>query len=340
MALIDTENLLQPISEGEPSGSNLDYDPAFLAFERTAAGKPEQQMGETVVPGEPPDWRAVETQAVELLGRTKDLRVVGRLVQSLLHRYGFHGLFEGLSLLKQMLEKYWGPLHPQLDPEDNNDPTIRLTALGFLADSDFIAIVKAAPMVKSRSFGAISLREIAVASGEIPPSAGAPAIEMTAVEGAFQEVEIETLESAVQAIQSALGEVRAIEALFNQTLNVPCPDVAGLIKVLRQADQFASQRLASRKGVDAPADVDGAQVNGSGAPAVRMSGEILSRDDVVRTLDKICAYYTRSEPSSPLPILLQRCKRLATMSFIDIVREMAPEGLAHVEIIAGKQGDS
>jgi hypothetical protein len=34
---------------------------------------------------------------------------------------------------------------------------------------------------------------------------------------------------------------------------------------------------------------------------------------------------------------LQRCKRLATMSFIEIVREMVPDGLSQVEIIAGKR---
>jgi type VI secretion system protein ImpA len=60
----------------------------------------------------------------------------------------------------------------------------------------------------------------------------------------------------------------------------------------------------------------------------------------VRALDKICDYYARHEPSSPLPLLLQRCKRLATMSFIEIVREMVPDGLSQVEIIAGKREEN
>jgi type VI secretion system protein ImpA len=61
---------------------------------------------------------------------------------------------------------------------------------------------------------------------------------------------------------------------------------------------------------------------------------------VVRALDNICAYYRRHEPSSPLPLLLERCKRLATMSFIEIVREMVPDGIPQVEIIAGKREES
>jgi type VI secretion system protein ImpA len=71
-----------------------------------------------------------------------------------------------------------------------------------------------------------------------------------------------------------------------------------------------------------------------------LSGEIASRDDVVRALEKICDYYARHEPSSPLPLLLQRCKRLATMSFIEIVKEMVPDGMSQVEIIAGKREET
>jgi type VI secretion system protein ImpA len=53
-------------------------------------------------------------------------------------------------------------------------------------------------------------------------------------------------------------------------------------------------------------------------------------------LDRICAYYDRHEPASPLPMLLRRCKRLASASFLDIVRDLAPAGLPQVEILRGK----
>ena len=69
-----------------------------------------------------------------------------------------------------------------------------------------------------------------------------------------------------------------------------------------------------------------------------MSGEINSREDVVHVLDKICLYYERCEPSSPIPLLLQRSKRLVSANFMDIVRDLAPEGLAQVENLRGKDG--
>jgi type VI secretion system protein ImpA len=338
MPLIDTDNLLQPIAGDEPTGTNLEYDPAFTALERSAQGKPEQQIGETIVPSEPPDWKAVHEQAAALLGRSKDLRIVSHLVRALLHRSGFVGLSEGLSVVCGLLERYWAPLHPRLDPDDQHDPTIRISALALLSDPLLLAALRSAPLVQSRAFGAVSLRDIAVATGEIATAPDAPKIEMTAVEAAFQDVNDEALETTAKAITRSFEYLRTIEAAFTGSAGVPGPDVTGLTQLLNQANRAVGPRLERRKAAAAATATgdDPGRTNGTG-PRVASSGEITSREDVVRALDKICDYYARHEPSSPLPLLLQRCKRLATMSFIEIVREMVPDGLSQVELIAGKR---
>src|SRR5687767_1628436 len=225
MPLIDTENLLQPIAGEEPTGTNLEYDPAFAALERTAQGKPEQQIGETIVAGEPPDWKAVHEQAAALLGRSKDLRIVAHLVRALLHRHGFVGLAEGLAVVRGLLERYWAPLHPRLDPDDQHDPTMRISALALLSDTQLLAALRAAPLVQSRSFGAISLRDIAVASGEMAAPAAAPKIEMTSIEAAFQDVTDEALEQTAVAITKAVEHLRRIEVIFTDSAGVAGPDV-------------------------------------------------------------------------------------------------------------------
>jgi type VI secretion system protein ImpA len=336
--LIDTENLLQPIAGAEPTGTNLEYDPAFAALERIAQGKPEQQIGETIVPGEAPDWKVVHEQAAALLGRSKDLRIVSHLVRALLHRHGFVGLCEGLSVVCGLLERYWAPLHPRLDPDDQHDPTIRISALALLSDAQLLVALRSAPLVTSRAFGAVSLRDIAVASGEITAAADVPKMEMTAIEAAFQEVTDDALEATALVITHAVEHLRRIETAFTDAAGVAGPDVTGLTQVLNQANRAVGPRLERRKAAAAASSAAGesAVTNGTGARSA-LGGEIASRDDVVRALDKICDYYARHEPSSPLPLLLQRCKRLATMSFIEIVREMVPDGLSQVEIIAGKR---
>jgi type VI secretion system protein ImpA len=60
---------------------------------------------------------------------------------------------------------------------------------------------------------------------------------------------------------------------------------------------------------------------------------------VVRALERISAYYAKHEPSSPIPLLVERCKRLVTMGFLDIIRELAPDGVRQIETLSGeKQG--
>ena len=66
-----------------------------------------------------------------------------------------------------------------------------------------------------------------------------------------------------------------------------------------------------------------------------INGVVRSRDDVVMLLDKIIGYYERHEPSSPLPLLLARCRKLAALSFLDIVKDMAPAALQQVELLGG-----
>ena len=66
-----------------------------------------------------------------------------------------------------------------------------------------------------------------------------------------------------------------------------------------------------------------------------MPGIIASRDDVVRALDRVLDYYRAHEPSSPVPLLVQRAKRLVPLSFLDAMRELAPAGLKELQAVAG-----
>ena len=74
---------------------------------------------------------------------------------------------------------------------------------------------------------------------------------------------------------------------------------------------------------------------GSEKPSQPMSGEINSREDVVRVLDMACDYFKRHEPSSPVPLLLQRAKSLVAKDFMEILRDLTPAGVSQAEQIGG-----
>jgi len=72
------------------------------------------------------------------------------------------------------------------------------------------------------------------------------------------------------------------------------------------------------------------------APAA-IQGEIRSRQDALSMIDKVVQYLERTEPTNPAPLLLKRGKRFMTMSFVDIVREIAPDSIARIDAIAGPE---
>jgi type VI secretion system protein ImpA len=335
MAVLDLEKLLAPVAADAPAGPNLEYDPAFTALERAAAGKPEQVIGGAVTPEEPPEWNSVLTGSVELLGRTKDLRVAVLSARALLHKNGVSAFAEALSLLRGLVEQHWPAVHPQLDPDDGNDPTMRVTALSALATSGLMLALRQSPLVDSRALGPVSFADMFPATGS-PDSAR--------ISGVFESVELAALEQVTAAFAGASADLHAIDAVFEAQTGNRGPDFGALLDYFNKAHLALKQRLDLRKPAEssqeAGAETASAVAGAAPPPARGLSGDILTREDVVKALDKICEYYSRHEPASPVPVLAQRCKKLVTMSFFEILNELAPDGVKQAQIVMGKEDGS
>lgn len=349
MPTIDVDALLLPVTGDDPCGPDLEYDPEMRELEQSAQGKPEQHIGETFVPAEEPDWRDVRQRALALFDRTKDLRVAAYLVRALLRTSAFPGLADGLAVVRGLVEQHWEPLHPRLDPDDDNDPTMRVNIVMGLCDpEDFLGHVRNTPLVSAAALGRFSLRDLQLASGEAPPTASETPASMASIEGAFLEADLESLTLTAQSLDAALEHLRELESRITDHVgSSSAPNLDPLRRMIFQAAKIVKEKVAMRTGGEAPSgaeSLDGqapAGAPGAGRQAGQaLTGEIRSREDVVRALDKIIDYYQRSEPSSPLPILVRRCKRLVTAGFEDIVKNLIPDGLTQLESIKGPQEDA
>ena len=125
--------LLADVAPDAPCGANLEYDAEFLQLQERATPRAEQQYGDTVIPAEAPDWRAVERLALALSARTKDLRVIACLARSWIEQHGIPGYADALALVANLLERRWDDLHPRLDADGEPDPTLRMNALAEIA---------------------------------------------------------------------------------------------------------------------------------------------------------------------------------------------------------------
>ncbi len=130
------ERALAEVLINPPCGPNLDYNEEFLELETmTRPVTTPLTTGERVPR---PDWKWVELSSVSLLDRSKDLRIAVIVVRAWVFLHGVAGLAAGLGLVLSLLERYWSCVHPQLDPEDNNDPTMRINSLAALTHHEWL----------------------------------------------------------------------------------------------------------------------------------------------------------------------------------------------------------
>lgn len=342
MSALDIDKLLAPLSPDEPSGRVLDND--LWELDTLAQGKPERQMGDEVLPAEAPNWRAVREQALGLLQRSKDLRAVIHLARAEIRTRGLVGLSDALTLMSSLIAQHWDSVHPQLDPEDPeepNDPTERLNILRSLADPQTIVRdVREAPLVNARGLGTFAFRDIEIASGKLAGDAGA-APSLAEISAAFNAADKAELESTAKAVSNSQHALEGLSQQLNERVGYDrMPDFSNLSKQLQAIGVVFSTYMPS--AAVAPAAPESDAGTGAGpvvsAAAPRASGPIASREDAIRVLEEICRYFERHEPSSPVPLLLRRAKGLISKDFMDIIEDLAPNGLSQVELIRGSEG--
>ncbi|MDH0749420.1 type VI secretion system protein TssA [Pseudomonas sp. GD03842] len=331
--------LLAPVSASSPCGDNLEYDADFLELERNAQGKPERTMGEAVHPAEPPDWRQIEQFSVALLQRSKDLRITHFFLQSALALHGFQGLANGLTLINGLIGQYWSTLYPRLEADDHDDPTVRINVLSGIACQTTIRLLRESLLTRSRALGPISLRAALHASGL--QAVADEHLTPNELAGALRDSDPEHLSELRAALQEAHSTADAIEQFVSRQVgSARGVDLSALKQPLKQALQilgeYAStpERLAPlREGSQETAAVE---IN---ATMPRMCSDIANREGVISSLEQILSYYARHEPSSPLPLLLNRAKSLVHSDFAAIVRNLIPDGLSQFENLRGPEAE-
>lgn len=350
---MDLTELIRRHSDDEASGENLEYDPAFISLELAAQPGEERQIGDTVIAAEEPDWPEVINLALDVLNRSHDLRAAVFLANALLRTEGFGGFADATGYIRGILEYFWETCHPQLDADDDNDPTFRINAVSSLAGQDtIIRALRMTPLTESRAFGRITLRDMMIVDGEIAMSeAGENAPDAARINAAFQDTKPDKLAATRANVSKALQDVQAIGVVFDERTPGNGPELTPLertlVGLLRRFDTMgvmgeggapaeAAEKGAGASSGDAGASADsGGGGGGGGIGFSAAPGAVNSQADVRATLDRLIAYYKRAEPSSPIPMLLERAKRMVGADFLTIISEMAPEGRDNVYLIGG-----
>jgi type VI secretion system protein ImpA len=328
------ERLLKPISAEQACGPDLSDDPRFDELQTILRGTPEVEIGAVQKPAQPPDWRELKQKSEQFLGVSKDLRVAVMWCGSALRLEGLPGFRDGLLLIRGLLEQHWAALHPLLDPEDK-DPTQRLNILSALTTPrgsatgwlTFLDYLYAAPVCSRRGAAPITFEPLLTGQG--PAAAGsAPANsqEFAQATAAIRAAGAEPVAALRQTLVESTETLRAIDSFLTATLGAGGTiNFDELQKTLEAMSKALAPFLADGAGASAGEAEAGGTDTGSGSAGVSMTirGQIRSREEVLRQLENICAYYRQVEPSSPVPVLLRRAQKLVNMNFVQVVQELS-----------------
>lgn len=335
---MNIDDFLAPVTVEQPCGDNLEYDADFQAMEQAMQGKAEQQFGDTIIPAEPADWTTVEKLAVGLLSRTKDLRVMLALTQAWTKRRGLVGYADGLQLVQQALSLYWQPMYPLMEEFGETDPFYRINALAGLSDKSALTSALRNTILLRSNGDDLLLRDAqALLDGSKTECADYPGGRSRLIDelarGGQPGID------AILAIHQRLQTIREILSERLGESGVPemeqLQKTVGLVAGACQATDISTFHASREESA-----VSEHQATPGATPSSAVdwrSAQINSRAEAQQMLEKVKQYFAQHEPSHPAPLMIERVQRLIELDFMDIIRDLAPDGVHQLENIFGRR---
>jgi type VI secretion system protein ImpA len=326
---VDVLDLVAPIHADRPCGENLEETQVMASFDAY------QLFGQPIALDPPPPWDEIKQRALEALASTKDVRVLAHLAAALLRTDGLAAFFETLTVASRWLETYWTEVFPLVD----EDAIVRRNALSAFADQAAVLEgLRRAVMVSSRQHGRFSLRDVDIASGNAKPAEGEEPPDPARIDAAFATVPVADLASLQQRVLDATSALKSIDARMRaQAGSDAAPSFDRLLGQLGLMEGVLRSRVAAH-----PDTVDTGTQNaatGSGASAPMAVGAVKSRQDAIRAMEEVAAFFRQTEPSSPIPMLLERATRLVSKNFLEVLADVAPDGVAQARAAGGLRNE-
>ncbi len=372
--LFDPQPWLNPIEGDNPSGVGLRNELRFHDIERLMQPKidvvRDERNNAVSQSAVPVQWGEVLETAAELSKSGRDLRLLVIVVRALANDSGFGGLRAGLELLAKSIEVFWESLHPELrdSPSPRDAALRRINALiqleseadgvlGDLAKNVFFSVrldgqVSGSDLEMAMLDGQTMLRAAAQGLNE-KEKAGLLEKHETRIQRvkkackAYADQEAANWENLRSEANAALAAFAQLEEILGLKLGAE-----GKASNLPKLGQFLQRVVATvnNSSTIAPESAGNpppvtnvtsqepsvgldSSVTTTGAGAI--PDRLNSRGDVIKLLDLIIDFYDRTEPSSPIPHLAKRMRRMVPMDFLALMEEMAPSGLKEFKSLAG-----
>jgi type VI secretion system protein ImpA len=328
MQIRDT-GLLEAIAAEHPCGESLEDTQLLASFDGYGL------FGRSAPLSAEIDWREIRDRSLEALAKSKDFRLLAHLSSAVIRTDGIATFVETLSVGARWLEQWVDAVFPLID----EDGILRRSALNGFADRMAVVDgVRRAPLLTHRQLGSVSIRDIEIVTGHLIPAEGETGTVTEAqLEGLFAATPVEELRALRDQLNEAVTSLKSMEqAVSVRSGAQAAPDFSTLAVPLARTLKRVVDHLATR------ADAAGEATPGAAAPGeaaattgVVAVGTVRNREDATRALDAVAAFFRTNEPSSPIPLLIERAKRLVAKDFLEVLAELAPEALGPAKAASG-----
>jgi type VI secretion system protein ImpA len=328
----ESPQLLQPITEDRPCGESLEDTEllaSFDAFRIFGLSTPPK-------PPEAPEWGDIRDKALEAMAKSKDLRLLAYLGTALLRTDGLPAFGETLRVASQWLETYWTQTYPLVD----EDAVLRRNALNCFADPmAVIDAIRRVPLVRSRQHGTFSVRDVDIATNQLTPGEGDTPADEAQIQAAFASMPLPELTQLLESVVSAVASLNKIDGQMREAAGSEAmPGFEPVTAQLTRTVQVLRVQVASHPdSAAAGGGADGLGESGDGSGSV--PGAVKSRQDAIRALDAVAAFFKRTEPSSPIPMFIERAKRLISKEFLEVLADIAPDAVPQARAAGGLKNE-
>ena len=359
--VVDLAAMLAPIGDTGGAGDDLrqDYSPSSIyqkLRDARAEARAEERQRDSEAAGETglaEGWRQVRRLGVEALEtKSKDFEIAAWLTEALVRQDGLAGLASGARLLAGLLEQHWDAGFPQPDEEGASEEEKlegRSAPLGGLAGGDndgtVMQALRRAPLFRRPSGENFSLyqyeasadtagladearREQRFAQGVVP-------LDTIETEARFDRARLRSSAAlAVEAREAWQGFQDQCEARFGGYYGPPTRRVA---EVLDRMVEVANRLGGAEEGAlevaaagapeeaGAPASVGA----GVGVPGFNLAG----REQALRTLEQLAAFFQKTEPHSFLAYTLADAARRGRMTLPELLAEVLQDDGARTAML-------
>lgn len=329
---MEFERYLLPVSDATPGGRDLDEVGFIYTVDRMIGWSENSQLSQK-------QWRDIREKVEEGLAQSRDLRLGVALAVALLNLEGIAGFVSGVAFIRRLVDESWGTIFPPVEEGGNADAR-RSALLNFVSFYRVLRPLQRAPLVDAPGIGRFSALDVDLAEGKgsRPADYEHDPPQLTTVDAAFAASDPANLSSLANQLGGIAKDLAAICAVFDERVSdYVAPEFDRLLDLLRRCEAILRQRLpVEADPVAEGSDATAASAAGVSAQVTGPPGALRSRRDAILAMQRVAKYFMEAEPSSPVPLLLERAIRLTEADFLTIVEDLAPDAMVQARLLRGQ----